>query len=68
MTKKIFNFKLWELSLLTLVTIGVLTVLVLLRYEQAILFDTFFEDSSMIKIECILVVLVGGAQAYYFYN
>jgi hypothetical protein len=72
-----------SLSLLTLGTIGVLIVLVLLRSEQGILFAPLFfllfiyllekkrgglEDSSMIKIECILVVLVGGAQAYYFYN
>lgn len=66
--KKIIKILLGFLSLLNLKMKVMLTLLVLLGYEQAILFYTFFEDSGMIKIECILVVLVGVAQAYYFYN
>jgi hypothetical protein len=41
------------LSLSHLKMKGMLTVLVILSWEQAGLFDTFFDDSSMIENGCI---------------
>ena len=48
------------LSLSNLKMKVVLTVLVLLLCEQASLFDSFFDDSSMIINGCVLLVIVGG--------
>lgn len=49
------------LSLSNLKMNVMLTVLVLLICEQAGLFDSFFDDSSMIINGCVLLVFVGDS-------